>query len=41
MAYDMQGTANSAWLAIPIQIGPVVFLTRRAPLDVASAWGQL
>ena len=26
---------------ILIQIGPVVFLTRRAPLDVASAWGQL
>ena len=22
MAYDMQGTANSAWLAIPIEIGP-------------------
>ena len=33
--------ANSAWLAIPIQIGPVVFRIGRAPLDVASPWGQL
>ena len=41
MAYDMQETAISAWLAILIQIGLAVFLTRRAPLDVASAWDQL
>ena len=40
MAYDMQGTATSVWLAIWIRIGPVVLLTRRAPLDVASAWDQ-
>ena len=37
MAYDMQGTANSAWLAISIQIGLAMFLTGRGPLAVASA----
>ena len=41
MAYDMQGTAILVWLAIRIRIGLVVFLTERAPLDVASAWDQL
>jgi hypothetical protein len=41
MVYDMQGTAISVWLAIQIRIGPTVFLTGRAPLDVASAWNQL
>ena len=40
MASGMLRIASSDWLAIQIQIGPVVLLTERAPQDVASAWDQ-
>ena len=40
MAFNMLQTTSLDWLAIQIQIGPVVSQTERAPQDVASFWGQ-